>query len=340
MISADTIEIESSLCLNGRIRNRNCTVCIETCPQKALIPKDTTGDEISVDSNCTNCGMCAVKCPAGAIRQVHSVRHLLRSKDGTVDLYCTEMKCDGYVACLAGVDGYELAYLALLARINLCIDEVLCNQCNPSAYAQLKAQIERVNCFLEKISVAPIHLSMRRKEQLEELGRRELFGFFFTRIKQSIAKVLPLTESNADYRALLVQTLQKEIPGALGNAAPLFWGVQVLSECTMCGACMRACRNGALSIILDEKNSKGHLRHDQSSCSGCGACVALCPNRALERSVNYSKLQCICAMLPDIVVARELMNCQTCGRLVTPVTGIAFCLECQRKQRKRLQAIY
>ncbi len=47
-------------------------------------------------------------------------------------------------------------------------------------------------------------------------------------------------------------------------------------RCTLCGACVLACENAAISI------AGGHLALDQSLCVGCGDCVTACPNGARE----------------------------------------------------------
>ena len=44
----------------------------------------------------------------------------------------------------------------------------------------------------------------------------------------------------------------------------------------MCGACVSACKRGAIEIVDD------HLVLDQSLCVGCGDCVNVCPNGARE----------------------------------------------------------
>ena len=47
-------------------------------------------------------------------------------------------------------------------------------------------------------------------------------------------------------------------------------------RCTLCKACVSACRQGALEIVDDR------LLLDQSLCIGCGDCVPVCPNGARE----------------------------------------------------------
>lgn len=45
-----------------------------------------------------------------------------------------------------------------------------------------------------------------------------------------------------------------------------------------CGACLRACRNGALS-----RGPDGAIAVDRERCKGCGACAEACPAGAMER---------------------------------------------------------
>jgi len=47
-------------------------------------------------------------------------------------------------------------------------------------------------------------------------------------------------------------------------------------QCTLCGACISACKQGAIGVVGD------HLTLDQSLCIGCGDCVNVCPNGARE----------------------------------------------------------
>lgn len=59
-----------------------------------------------------------------------------------------------------------------------------------------------------------------------------------------------------------------------------FQGAQVArldaSKCTGCGACVGACRYGAVS-----KTDDGKVRVDPMKCEGCKACVVACPEDAL-----------------------------------------------------------
>ncbi len=55
-------------------------------------------------------------------------------------------------------------------------------------------------------------------------------------------------------------------------------------KCTLCGACQRACRAGA--VRLD--GGGGKLVFNRSDCRGCGSCVPVCPNEA--RSISGKEM--------------------------------------------------
>lgn len=50
-------------------------------------------------------------------------------------------------------------------------------------------------------------------------------------------------------------------------------------NCKSCGYCIRACKQGALSVS-SEINGKGYavVEVDQDKCIGCGICYTVCPD--------------------------------------------------------------
>ncbi|GHU70961.1 hypothetical protein AGMMS49992_04150 [Clostridia bacterium] len=51
--------------------------------------------------------------------------------------------------------------------------------------------------------------------------------------------------------------------------------------CTLCGLCVKACRDGALAI------SDNEVKLDTSKCNNCGRCAKACPTRALTGTPVY-----------------------------------------------------
>lgn len=338
MSGANEILVEQLLCVNQRVCSHTCTKCQAVCPQNAVEINPITGN-VTLSSACTHCGLCIIECPAQAIYWHNLMRYPLKINERKIKIFCTEIKCDGYASCLANLNEYELAYLALKAEVILCLDQAVCMQCNPMITSYIHKIVERVNQFLSNLDVRPITFSVQQKKIAEQINRRELFSFVFTKLKQSISEVLPTVEKTSEYRSLLITELQQRFTEAKGTAAPLFRGAKGLVNCTLCGICVRACRNKALHIVIDQDKNRGELQHDQTVCTGCGICSILCPEKAIEISTESSSLESIGKNKPALVRERSLSNCKMCGTAIVEGTQMV-CQDCRRKQNKKMQDIY
>lgn len=338
MIGADEILIEQSLCINKRVRSSHCEKCKERCPQKAIEISKEAGI-IQLNTECINCGLCLVECPAQVFAWKNSMRYPLKIHEEKIELFCTEIKCNGYAPCLANLNEYELTYLATKAEVFLCLDQKACIECRPNIAEHIYKMVERVNQFLANLCVKPIVFSLQQKNSVEQINRRELFSFFFTKLKQSIGEALPANQKPSDYRSLLVAELQQRFADAKGTAAPLFRGAKGLESCTMCGTCVRACCNKALQIVVDQERNRCELQHDQTLCTGCGVCSIICSEKAIEVSVENSSLASIGKNKPTLVSERSLNICKTCGTAIIEGAQMV-CSDCRREQNKRMQDIY
>jgi MinD superfamily P-loop ATPase len=338
MIGANEILVQQLLCLNQRICSHKCAKCQAICPQNAIEMNQKTGI-VTLNGDCTNCGLCIIECPAQAIGWQNIMRYPLKINDGEIEIFCTEIKCDGYAPCLANLNEYELAYLAVKAEVVLCLDQTVCVECRPNIVKHLYKMVERVSCFLANLDIKPITFSGQQKKIAEQINRRELFSFVFTKIKQSISEVLPAVQNPSDYRSLLVTELQQRFTEVKGMAAPLFKGAKGFDNCTMCGTCVRACRNKALQIVMDQEKNRSELLHNQTLCTGCNVCSIVCPEKAIEISVENSSLESIARNKPTLVIAKPLTICETCGKAIIEEVQMV-CQDCRRKQDKKLQDIY
>lgn len=58
-------------------RCKGCLLCVETCPQKALVPADEVSNKglcyvvLEHPEKCTGCGMCVLICPDCAIEIIN-----------------------------------------------------------------------------------------------------------------------------------------------------------------------------------------------------------------------------------------------------------------------------
>ena len=60
------------------------------------------------------------------------------------------------------------------------------------------------------------------------------------------------------------------------------YGVKWIPEdCTLCGVCTKACRDGALTQTENE------IALDKDKCTNCGRCVKACPFNAWEGKSGY-----------------------------------------------------
>lgn len=338
MMGADEILIEQSLCINQRIRDSHCDICKEICPQKA-IEINTENGSVQINAACTSCGLCLANCPAEVFTWENNVRYPVKIREGKLELFCTKTKCDGYAACLAQVNVYELAYLAFHAEVILCIDQAVCRQCNPKVFEHIYGMVERVNQFLVKLNLQPIVFSVQEKKIAEQINRRELFSFVFTKLKQSVAEVLPVEHKSVEYRRMLIAAIAQRFPEIRGVAAPLFWGAKSLGACNLCGTCVRACRQKALQIVRNEEKNYLILQQEQRLCIGCGACASLCPQKTLEISTENSSLESIAKNKPAILLERPMRYCESCGAAIIEAAQV-LCENCRRKQNKKIQDIY
>lgn len=93
-----------------------------------------------------------------------------------------------------------------------------------------------------------------------------------------------------------------------------------LEECTGCGACVAACRTGAIRL------TGSAVEIDATLCNECGACVAACPTGALVETVTTAALAVTGpsgAQVPA-VTAPVLAVARPSGTQAPVVTGPAY----------------
>lgn len=335
-MGVDEMLVRQSSCVNQRMRDMHCTKCQDVCPHEAI--EINPSGKILMQQTCTACGLCFSKCPAQVFSWKEQQRYPLKMKKGTLEIFCNQIKCDGYIACLAKLDPYELAYLAIQAEVILCFDQAECGQCNANAVVYVQRMVKQVNAFLSAVGIKQIVFLGERKKAAEKLNRRDLLNFFFTKAKQSIGEVLPATAQVLSFRELLIDELKCKLPQVKGGAAPLFKGAKVTENCNMCGVCVRACRNQAMRIVEDEKNQWMMLQHKQSACSGCGVCQNVCPQKSLEISDKNSTLENVFCKEYVSILQKHLTICEKCGAIIKGIYTI--CRKCEQKRIKKLQSIY
>jgi ferredoxin len=65
-------------------------------------------------------------------------------------------------------------------------------------------------------------------------------------------------------------------------------GKYVISTCTLCGLCAKACPTGAIKVNVE----LGRLELDEKKCTGCGKCIEVCPTGVLKLDERSKPLIC------------------------------------------------
>ena len=98
-------------------------------------------------------------------------------------------------------------------------------------------------------------------------------------------------------------------------------------RCTGCGACVEACRFGAVELIM------GKARVRSTACEGCGVCAHICPVDAVELIPETAGVWWIGRSDGLIMVHAELGVAQdNSGKLVSEVRRVARELAISERQ--------
>lgn len=339
----ERLTVAQNLCLRSRFCNMRCSKCENICPHHSVTIDCSNRDvPVVIGESCTGCGLCITECPTRAIRFDHKIHNSVINKDGIIDLFCTRMGENGFIPCMGLLDVYALVYIGMNAKqINIILDHIMCEDCNPGVVENMKKLVSAANEFLHKLDRPGINISFKSGSVRESLSRRDLFTFCFSKVKEAVVRTIPFSvEQEQTYRELLLKDMQQYVYKKITySGSPLFWGTIVSDECDLCGVCVRSCKNAALVIKTDEFEKKIELYHNQSKCIGCFVCSLICPKSAIQVSNEESKLNTVINLLPCIVASRNAVHCNSCGALIVS-NEHSMCEACQYQKNRRTQTIY
>lgn len=334
MLGLEKPEVQKELCLNGRLR-AGCKQCAESCPEQKI--RWGNADDFPLfPGECSRCGRCVSACPAQAVLWPEKQRYPLHQKEGRADIFCRQKKADGYVSCLAALTAMELTFLALQMEVALVFDPAVCENCRPGAGELIQAEIKKANLFLTRLSKQPIKMHRQEIPGQKVFSRRDLFGVFFSAVRTVAVESLPLPLPDTDWRRHTVARLSALPEKLQGNGAPLFFGARA-DSCRFCSACVRACKKNALQLRQSETEML--LLHDSAACDGCAICSQVCSSASLEISDQCSDLSALQNGGKSVIFRQMLTLCPVCHQAMPENDGKP-CVDCQRKQQKRLQDIY
>lgn len=337
----EKLSVDQKLCLNNRCRTVPCSACAGVCPHHS-VTVDVEEGIVRIGENCSGCGLCVAACPTRAISRVSSVCPTLPIENGVVDLVCTKLDHRGFVPCLAMLDVYALVYIALHAnQVNVIMDDSQCEACHVGVMGKLQELISTANDFLAQLQQGNTKISVKKDTNRGSLSRRDLFKFCFSKVKDRVIEAIPFSaDAEQSYRQLVLKVLPSyldEYNRPMGSM--LFWGAVVSQQCDLCGVCVRACKNEALTIKVDTQQHTATLYHNQSRCIGCSVCSYICPTTAINIVNEDSSLEKVASLLPNGVVTMKTLPCHGCGIFIIPNEQL-LCEECRLGKKIRMQAIY
>lgn len=331
-------DVNQNKCLNRRIRKVECQKCETACPNKSIrVNLSNRNVPVSLIDNCTGCGLCVAACPAKAIAVLHKPPKLVL-KNGAVELMCNKQQLDSSIECLGMLDAYALVYFGIkIDQVTVRLDSNRCKACSPGVAEGVKETVEKANTVLRKLGRSEIQLVLRRGKE-EKINRRELFAFCFSKARETLLDILPLSLNQENsYRELLVKSIPPAAQQAKLDMSPLFWGSVVNEQCDLCGICVRSCQQSALTIAVNKQTGYRELLHNQSKCIGCMACTLLCPQSALQIATALSDIRIIASQKSVTLASKKC--CIQCGKVSSNESPLV-CEQCMQERTPYIQSIY
>ncbi len=327
-------------CLNAKQRKYPCTLCVDVCPDGALIKP--AGEEANWDK-CTGCNLCVLKCPSAAIatsyQDFKQVLRLVTTKRETRAIACEKSGSDNDYApwCLGMIPWELFASLALSGK--LLIERLACEGCDRAAHlVDFEASLARARLFLgaEYFDARVRLLEVGDTLPPVDLTRREALKTLSLGARTGVGTILPDTQKLDNdplfVRRLLVRQLRQglesgDLPDTLTWATPIVDG----DICWACGICESVCPHKALKVYLDEEGDQRYLLHYPDRCTQCGLCQSICPDKAIT-GFGYGALP---ARVKFFLNPAQTVHCPQCGGAVKPENAGQLCSRCQASQKKR-----
>jgi Fe-S-cluster-containing hydrogenase component 2 len=276
----------TSRCTRVTSPKSTCTICLESCPNKAII---FDKKNIVIDSTkCNGCGQCVLLCPTSAIIGSPPSRNFEKNRLVYDPSHPspTEKELLIYVASgLRGVVMYE-------------------TEMNPG----WKMAIEVTNEMLKDLDEPQLEVEYQNK-LTEKLTRRDLFLSVKAKSRHFAQDFSP-----ASWRI-------KEDGWKLSNYFPKHQCYQVelnQEKCTLCQACFKLCPEKLFTITDTVVNIKNQ------PCTNCSLCTDICPENAItikqkttpktEQSYTVLTKQCPTCQQPYQTFNQTTEKCHTCTK--------------------------
>lgn len=325
------IAINSELCLKNIFVNVKCTACTDICPTKSI------NENLEIDNNCINCGICLSSCPVEAIAgysySAEAIRQII-SKDGPIRLICQKCQSDSSWPCLGFLDPILLITLISSGKdssreVAIYLEE--CRTCNSDVAKYIQKIVEEANQLLSSDKKKIITPQQKFSGAVSKVfSRRQLLSHLW----ESSMPVI---------REFVISDSAKQQPVPRRDLFITYGGTKLLlnyidnqftfkkitinSTCNTCGVCAKMCVAGALSVVIAKNVLE--IKHNPALCKNCGVCAAQCPRHAIMLLPANS--------LNENIVGRINMPvCTSCGNFYQPIGDTDKCMSCVQEQKKML----
>lgn len=303
LLPENSVSVDISRCVRHRCSTNVCTLCIDTCPAKALSWEEAG---LHVDPNaCTQCLECLAVCPTAALTSPElSLPRLLSdlAEHPLPVLGCNgqpDTEAHARMPCLGCLGHPEVMVLvALVFQDRLHINLTACHDCpNGSILSGVEAAFELLQSLVPGHGVKLI----RNKDELEfvasSLSRRKLFSMLKEQSIRAAAKMARHLQQTGDTRyygskevpaiRLLLLKALKASPEALRQKIKnrLFGKIAFTPQCNRSERCVGVCPTGAIQTPDDESP----LLFDQNLCVSCNSCQSFCPTQGVLVSSKRMK---------------------------------------------------
>lgn len=287
----------------SRSHGSECTLCVDACPNEAIL----TGGEYQAprinSQNCITCGACAAVCPTAAFHNMGSsprqIVDAARCAGGDFQIRCSAIsaRADVSVRCLAGLHPETLVAASAAAGGEVTLSHADCATCPLHAGTLVERLTVATEALAQRVVVHPIRF-LRDSTPTQD-SRDPRYGKFGKR--RGVHKptdTQPVTPARITRRDLLFGLLASQrhksttdhaiIHAATAARAVYLEAVETpalpapaaIAGCTGCKACSAVCPTQALGWA--SATTRDVLFVNAAACVACGECARVCPAHVLS----------------------------------------------------------
>lgn len=348
VIDNTSVRLLENYCLYSRNKQAVCTLCIDSCPTKALSFKN---EKVVLDQGkCDDCNLCVHHCPTDALYLEREALYQYEKKIATREHVCFTCKKqsntndDVIIPCLSSLSP-ELVLFAIMHKksVQIYYDSTVCRTC------PLNYNVEKFIDWLQEldyIAYGDVHIINdidEKKSKKKDITRRELFSFSKNKTKEEVSTLildsydktltvknkLPLPERRK-YLTEFIKREEKEKFLSLNLAAGLkVTKITVEEDCDLCGICTHLCPSGALK--LEDNDNFLTLSFQAIQCINCEICSNNCSY--IKRSIDTCLSKQL--LLPKEIKSARAKECPKCGNNM--IAHLHVCRECSDIENKYIQ---